>query len=159
MALIIEAPNEVTSLKDKKNLKLFLAGGITNCPDWQKIVIEELKDVPYLTIYNPRRANFPIDDPDAAKEQITWEYKHLSDSDIILFWFSRGSLNPIVLYELGKYGTSSKRPIVIGLDPKYERKQDVEIQTKLARPEVKITYSLYDLIDNLIKLIENIIEK
>ena len=69
----------------------------------------------------------------------------MRDADIILFWFASGSINPIVLFELGRYGLSSNREIHIGIDPLYERKQDVEIQTKLSRPEIEIVYSLKDL--------------
>lgn len=151
MALIIESPNEIYSTENNLNVKIFLAGGITNCPDWQSYVISELKDVDYLTIYNPRRKNFPISDPKAAEEQITWEFNHLRDSTIILFWFSQGSLNPIVLYELGMWGNSQDNPILIGVDPKYERKEDVLIQSKLARPEITIFDSLQDIIEEIKK--------
>ena len=150
MALIIEAPLEVYSLENHKNTKLFLAGGITDCPDWQSTIINNLIDVPNLTIYNPRRKNFPINDPKASEEQITWEYNHLKDADIILYWFSRGSINPIVLYELGRWGTSSDKPIFIGIDEEYIRKNDVEIQTKLSKPHITIVYSL-DELSNMIK--------
>lgn len=156
MALIIEAINEVYSLENNENIKLFLAGGITNCPDWQKDIIEIMKDEYDLTIYNPRRANFPINDPKASEQQITWEYNHLRDADIIIFWFAKGSLNPIVLYELGRWGNSSDKPIFIGCDPEYQRKQDVEIQTKLSRPDVQIVYSLEDLADKVFEYLENL---
>lgn len=145
MALIIEAPNEIYSSENNQNIKLFLAGGISKCPDWQSKIIDDIRDIPDLTIYNPRRKNFPMDDPDAAEAQITWEYNHLKDADAVLFWFSRGSLNPIVLYELGMWGNSNDRPILVGIDPSYERKQDVIIQTALARPEVYIVQSLEEL--------------
>jgi len=154
MALIIEAPNEIYSLENNQNVKIFLAGGIRNCPDWQKEMIEKLKDFPNITLYNPRRENFPIEDPKAAEEQITWEYNHLMISNIIIFWFSRGSLNPIVLFELGKYGLSSDRPILIGIDAEYERKQDVIIQTQLARPEVTIFDSLDQIVEKLYSVFE-----
>lgn len=145
MALVITAPNEDYSVLSLiENAKLFLAGGITNCPDWQSELIENFQDVEKLTIYNPRRKNFPIDDPSASEKQICWEYKQLKDADIICFWFSRGSLNPIVLYELGRWGNSSDKPIIIGIDPKYERKNDVIIQTKLSRPKVKIAEDFSD---------------
>jgi len=68
---------------------------------------------------------------------------------MISFWFSRGSLNPIVLYELGIHGNSGKRLIFIGMDKEYERQQDVIIQTKLARPDIKIVYSLKDLANQI----------
>jgi len=147
---VIEAPQKFFN----KNLtSLFLAGGITNCPDWQQDLIKLLKDQDDLVIYNPRRKNFPIHDPNAAKQQITWEYDYLKQCDMISFWFSKGSLNPIVLYELGMHGNSSDRLIFVGMDTEYERKQDVIIQTKLARPEIKIVYSLEDLA----KQIQNIL--
>lgn len=148
MALILEAPNEVYSIQNNKNIKLFLAGGITNCEDWQSKVINDLskqmnktKDLfntDYLTIYNPRRKEYP-NDPKAIEEQIVWEYNHLRDADIISFWFSKGSLNPITLYELGRWGNSSKKTVIIGIDPEYERKEDVIIQTKLSREEIIIS--------------------
>jgi len=154
MALIIEAPNEIYSLENNRNIKLFLAGGITNCPLWQNELIELIKGADILTVYNPRRLNFPINNPHAAEEQITWEYNHLRDADMISFWFSKGSLNPIVLLELGKWGLSSNKTIFIGIDPDYERTQDVIIQTKLSRPHVRIVYSLLDLAAQILQSVD-----
>lgn len=88
--------------------------------------------------YNPRRKNFPMDNPNAAEEQIVWEYNHLKTADIIVFWLASGTLNPIVLYELGIWGNATNKPIIIGIDPKYERKLDVLVQTKLARPDIVV---------------------
>jgi hypothetical protein len=163
MLEIIEAPNKP---QEENELKLFLAGGITNCPDWQAELIEKMKAekkeydkylLDQVTVLNPRRKNFPIDDPNASVEQITWEYKGLRESDIIVFWFSKGSLNPIVLYELGKHGTSQPTKIVIGCDEEYERISDVEIQTKLARPEQEIVYNLDKFYAKIIKAIHDLI--
>jgi hypothetical protein len=145
MALIIEAPNDVFSIENHHNIKVFLAGGITNCPDWQAELIGKIKDINEITVYNPRRSNFPIDDPNASIEQITWEYEKLSESDLIIFWFSKGSLNPIVLYELGRWGNSQNTPIIIGIDPGYERTQDVEIQTALSRPDTEFVSSIDEM--------------
>ena len=128
MAIIIEAPNEIYSLENKKNIKLFLAGSISDCPDWQSQVIDKLKDIEDLTIFNPRRKNFPMGDPKEAEKQIVWEYEHLKATDIISFWFDKGSLGPITLYELGRHVNSNKKQMTcIGIDPDYKRKQDVEI--------------------------------
>ena len=150
MALIIEAPNEVYSLKNKNNIKIFLAGGITNCRDWQFELIEKLKDIRGITLYNPRRKDFPMNDPKAAEEQITWEYEKLKEARIIVFWFSKGSLNPIVLYELGMWGNSKPTTTVIGSDPEYERRQDVMIQTQLAKPG-SAHYDSLDEVANAVK--------
>ena len=107
-------------------------------------------------MFNPRRENFPIHDPNAANEQIKWEYDKLKESDMIIFWFSRGSLNPIVLYELGMWGNSRDIPIIIGIDEGYERKQDVEIQTKLAKPDVLTVYNLDDMVSSMIDVFKKI---
>jgi hypothetical protein len=154
MALIIEAPNEVYSVQNNRNIKLFLAGGITNCEWWQTELIELIKGADILTVYNPRRKNFPIHDPHAAEEQITWEHNHMVNSDMISFWFSKGSLNPIVLLELGKYCLATKKKVFVGIDPGYERTQDVVIQTKLSRPDVRIVYSLVDLASQILQSVD-----
>ena len=52
----IEAPNKVKHRPTKSSI--FLAGGITGCPDWQKHVVTTLRDLP-VRIYNPRRSDFP----------------------------------------------------------------------------------------------------
>lgn len=143
MAKVIVAPEIYTPTE--KEISVFLAGGITDCPDWQAEMIELLKDVPDLVLYNPRRKNFPIEDPNASKEQITWEHDYLKEVDILLYWFAKGSLNPIVLYELGRYGNSGHRSMFIGMDKEYKRNQDVLIQTELDRPEVEVVYSLEEL--------------
>ncbi len=136
---------EAITKESGNGFKIFLAGGITNCPDWQSDLIAKLRGSNITTnidIYNPRRKNFPINDPKASYEQILWEFEKLKDADMIVFWFSRGSLNPIVLYELGMWGNSRDTPITVGIDREYERRQDVMIQTNLARPELPIFGSL-----------------
>ncbi len=123
--------------------QVFMAGGITNCWDWQQVMRKLLKDTE-LTLINPRRKDFPIGDPDAAQEQISWEFSALRLCDAILFWFPRETLCPIVLYELGAW-TMQEKPIFIGCHPEYERIQDVIIQTELARPGLVVATTLNDL--------------
>ncbi len=131
------------------NKSVFLAGGITGCPDWQQELVA-LLDNSDLILFNPRRADFPIDDPSAALEQITWEHNYLRTADAVSFWFAKDTLQPITLYELGSWSMSDK-PIFIGVHPEYPRRQDVEIQTKLIRPEVEIVYSLKKLAQQLLE--------
>src|SRR5262245_48830305 len=124
---------------------LFLAGGITGCPGWQETVVRQLKEEA-VVILNPRRANFPIDDPTAAQTQIKWEHRHLRKADAVLFWFPSETLCPITLYELGSWSMTTK-PLFVGVHPDYQRRQDVEIQTRLVRPEVKVHYDLVSVAD------------
>ena len=133
--------------KDNKRPTLFLAGGITNCPEWQDEAIQLLADSRWLLL-NPRRKNFPIDDPNASHQQIEWEHRHLRLAYAILFWFPQETLCPIVLYELGAWSMTLK-PIFVGMHPKYQRRQDVKIQTALVRPDVRIQYTLKDLCDRV----------
>jgi len=144
---VIEAPSS-NFLELKYSFQsLFLAGGITGCPDWQRDLIAILDDV-YIVLLNPRRKDFPIHDPSASMKQIKWEYDALRKADMISFWFPKETLCPIVLYELGAWSMTDKQ-IFIGVHPEYPRRQDVEIQTSLVRPEVEITYSLYDLANQI----------
>lgn len=127
---------------------LFLAGGITDCPDWQQEMVEQLKDTS-LILFNPRRASFPIADTHAAHTQIEWEHRHLRKANAISFWFPCETLNPIVLYELGAWSMTNKK-LFVGCHPAYQRIQDVRIQTALARPDVHIVASIEELAQAII---------
>ena len=143
---VITAPEDYNSKSLERSI--FLAGGITGCPPWQDEMIsmlDEREASDYeLTLLNPRRKDFPIDDPDAALEQITWEHKAMRAAHVILFWFPCETLCPIVLYELGAW-SMKRKPLFVGVHPDYKRRQDVEIQTYLARSDVDIAYSVEDL--------------
>jgi len=145
---------EKYDVKDDE-VSVFLAGGITNCPNWQADVIAELKrldeEMPGkldgLVIFNPRRDNFPIDDPNASVEQITWEFNELQRMDVFSIYFTDGTSDqPICLYELGRnvlrmqrnFPIDFEKRIVISCHPDYRRSQDVRIQTKLAWEEVPL---------------------
>ena len=135
----VEAPQSFEGV----GKSLFLAGGITSCPPWQTEMVDLLADTDWI-LFNPRREHFPIHDPTAALDQITWEYKQLRQASAILFWFPCETICPIVLYELGAWSMTTK-PLFVGIHPEYSRRRDVEIQTRLARPEVQIVYSLVEL--------------
>lgn len=149
----VESP-EVWTRNLHNRPAIFLAGGITGCPDWQAETVKRLGEYD-IVVLNPRRADFPVDDPDAAEEQISWEHMHLRRADVILFWFPFEQIQPIALYELGAWSMTLK-PILLGVHPAYERKQDVEIQTSLARPDVKICYDLGATITGLDKVLQEV---
>ena len=139
------------------DVKVFLAGGITNCATWQQEVIDLLnKDeaqLENLVIFNPRRENFPINDPCAAYEQIKWEYKMLEQCDIFSMYFSAGeSDQPICMYELGRnilrmqmrFPADWEKRIIISVEDEYKRKQDVFIQVGFATNDMIITNTTSD---------------
>jgi hypothetical protein len=148
---------------------VFLAGGITGCPDWQKEARAALEKhdgtgepLWPCAILNPRREDFPMHDPDAAEEQITWEYQALRDADIILFWFCKETVQPIVLFELGatmerhyyqdeddELDTAPEKrwggdKLVIGIEPGYAREQDVRVQVALRRGYRQVVHESLD---------------
>lgn len=135
----IECPDKFNG--DEKSV--FLAGGITGCLNWQNEMANLLKEED-ITLVNPRRKDYSADELGIEKKQITWEHEHLKKTEAILFWFPPETNCPITLYELGAWSMTGK-PVFIGLDPEYARKIDVEIQTKLRRPDIKIVYSLKEL--------------
>lgn len=149
--------------KESYEVSCFLAGGISKCWEWQDAVIKYLKEIDSkhlmhdLVLFNPRRANFPINDPNASEEQICWEFKNLQKMDIFSMYFcgNTESDQPICFYELGRnlnimneryrsnLGTTQKYPMIItGVSPSttcivtcesdFRRIKDVDIQTKLA---------------------------
>lgn len=128
---------------------IFLAGGISDCPAWQREIVSLLTPTD-LTILNPRGGNFPIDNPDAALPQMIWEHYALRIAKNILFWFPMETLCPIALYELGAWSKTDK-PIYVGVHPDYSRRYDIEVQTALARPDVQIVDSLSALASQVIK--------
>jgi len=132
----IESP----SCKTDSMPSVFLAGGITGTSPWQPLLVAMLAATPW-TVINPRREDFPADDPDASRVQIAWEYEHLGAASLIAFWFPAETLCPITLYELGA-ATKRDCPILVGTDPQYARRFDVVTQLKLCRPDIVAVDSL-----------------
>ena len=135
MAQIITAP----SIEKPIYPSVFLAGGITNCKEWQKEVIDELHNEE-ISIFNPRQEHFDVSDRNAFYKQIQWEFEKLEQMDIFSMYFcNSNSSQPICMYELGRntvrmqnrFPSGWEKRIVISVENGYERAQDVFIQTQL----------------------------
>jgi hypothetical protein len=146
MAKYIEALDFPKEIKLDNAPVLFLAGGITGCPGWQKTMSDSLlesdKDNDYY-IVNPRRKDWP-DDPVEVTKQIKWEHDMLDLADCVSFWFPKETLCPITLFELGVQ-LGQRKNVIVGMHPEYARRQDLEIQIPLYNKYVPIVYSLEDL--------------
>lgn len=156
---VITAPDRMSDTDTAINdPSLFVAGGITGTSNWQAEYLEMLGDVLGITAVNPRRPCFDATDPSIAREQIQWEWEQLSRADAVSFWFPKETVCPITLYELGvctqetvlraRYGRGMgyiNQELFVGVHPDYSRRIDVEIQTGLRLPRLKIVYSLADL--------------
>lgn len=139
---------------------LFMAGGISNTPDWQSQIQPQLRRrCPKLVLVNPRRESFDVSNPNETEWQINWEHRHLRACDAIMFWFPKETLCPITLYELGVWSNhvrdpsnprgpqrGSHTPLIVGVEPEYARREDIIIQTQLSRPETPVVDSLDELV-------------
>ena len=139
---IIEAPDNIPPKAD-----LFLAGGISNCPNWQEQAIELLGNTEGTAI-NPRRSEKFTED--IADEQIAWEHQALRVCDSVIFWFPSETLCPITLFELGVFTQRKDTPIFVGTDLKYGRRFDVIKQLQLERPEIIVRDNVKDVIGDFI---------
>jgi hypothetical protein len=147
-----EAPNEVPHAVIRRGTMLFLAGGITGCPDWQaEAAAWLLETCKHVVIANPRRAYYPEEGRAAeiGKQQIEWEHHHLLKSRQILFWFPEETDCPITLFELGRHLDTPRR-LFIGCHPNYLRRFDVEVQVKLEREEQRVHTSFGSLLGEAI---------
>jgi hypothetical protein len=126
------------------SVDLFLAGGITNCPDWQAEALALLRDQD-IAVANPRRKRALALQGKGATHQIEWEYGYLKRARVVLFWFPKESLCPIALFELGKELESGSR-VVIGVHPEYSRRFDVITQVRCYDPEFPVYDKLADVV-------------
>jgi hypothetical protein len=130
---------------------IFIAGGISNCENWQATMPELLAETE-LVLLNPRREGFDITNPLMEQEQIEWEHLHILEADSYLFWFCEETLCPITLFELGKIiGLFPLKPIFVGTHPKYARHRDIKFQMLLMRPEIHVVHTLSGVTDQVVE--------
>lgn len=155
--LVTKSPENIR-LDTTKYIALFLAGGISNCPDWQSYIVDQFQskyEKDNLVIINPRRKGDLTKDGSEAKDQILWEHFYLERASHILFWFPEETLCPITLFELGKYCelhySDIEEHITIGIHPNYKRRFDIETQIPLMDKEVQFVYDLDSLVERVAK--------
>lgn len=130
--MLIRSPQPL-SLRSTSNASVFIAGGISNCRDWQAEIVDII-DCDEFDVFNPRREGDFAKVGQAAVDQITWEHEALATCNHVLFWFPDSSICPITLFEYGAMLARASRheiSIVMGRDPDYERAFDLDVQTQL----------------------------
>lgn len=122
---------------------VFLAGGISGCTNWQAKVIAELEhlsecyNLSNVAIYNPRRDDFDVTDRTAEIEQIKWEHSMLTKADVLSIFFANSdSVQPITLYEFGRFCKVKGTIPVVTVQKGYKRERDVLIRCALDRINV-----------------------
>lgn len=146
-----ESPADYDPMEITIRPAVFLAGGITGCPDWQAHARRLINNSGLVVdILNPRRVNFPIDDPAARWEQVSWEQRHLhTDGVHTMFWFPASdhavTTQPIAMFELGQ-AIGEGRSFNVGTDPDYPRRTDVEMLCRLNLPDLAVQNTLADTV-------------
>lgn len=130
-----------------REINLFLAGGISGCPDWQKRAVRLLEPTEGIVV-NPRRVGDLAPDGDTAADQIAWEHDALSRAHAVLFWFPCQTLCPITLLELGAAMQRPWQRLFVGTHSRYYRRFDVIEQLRLQRPEVQVRSALTQVISD-----------
>lgn len=156
--ITIDAPS-YKKAKDS-SIKIFLAGTI-DCDqgsvDWQHKIcdkIQNINDNKYsITIYNPRREEFPDNGSKEVRRQIRWEHAHMDDADYIIMNILEDSKSPITLMELGMYAESKK--LIVFCKPKFYRYDNV----KLVCQKYKIPLYNTNNINDICKIILNLKKK
>ena len=150
----IDAPSNKKPIDN--SVKVFLAGTIdadTGSEDWQHKIckkIEDTTDNKYrITIYNPRREEFPDSGSSEVRRQIKWEHKHMDDADLIVMNILEDSKSPISLMEIGMYAESGK--LVVFCKPGFYRYDNVQMVCKKYNVPLHNTND----IDEICKLILN----
>lgn len=147
---IITSP-AVWNIKDTGGEAVFLAGGISNCPDWQSGIAEKISAQTDLTVINPRRLGWDMNAADSeSRKQITWEYVHLRQCRYTLFWFPKETDGPITLFELGS-ALERETKLTIGCHPDYNRLLDVETQVALRRSDLSVVQDLEAMVERFIE--------
>lgn len=147
----IKAPNKVSRKSTFGKETLFLAGSIEmgKAEPWQAKIVDALKDVKDLFIFNPRRDNW---DPSWKQEttnyefvrQVKWEREGLEQAGITVFYFDPETISPITLLELGRYGPDANSCCVC-CPPEYFRRGNVEIFCE--DNNIELVNTLNELID------------
>lgn len=150
--MIIQCPN--TYIPVPGDCSVFMAGGITGCPDWQSsfktfLLPPERED--HVVWLNPRRDNFDVTDPSMSEAQIDWEHEYLRSCEAVLFWFPKETDCPITLLELGVQLGRANKEIFVGTHPEYSRRFDVVYQCSKENTNIKVVDNLDDLVGQVLE--------
>lgn len=145
MGLHLKSPHDIHPAVLKSGI--FLAGGISNCPDWQQGVGDRIAAETNAVAVNPRRTDFDMSAyEEISKQQIKWEYLALRMCSFNMFWFPCETLCPITLFELGSaLERCQDGALFVGAHPEYQRRFDLVEQINLKGKSCL----LYDNLDEM----------
>lgn len=152
---IIMAPSED---KTRVGKTIFLAGTIDSgdSPNWQRQLYQEMSKEQDLydkvTIFNPRRDEWPDDGSDEVIRQIKWEHKHMDEADYIVMNIIGDSKSPISLMEIGMYAQSGKLTVFCPED--FYRFDNVKVVCEKYGIPLHTTNEISDIVKEIKKIIK-----
>lgn len=162
MAIVYTAPSVILT-EDYINHMIFLAGSIEmdKAEKWQDRIIEKLKDIPKLTILNPRRKSWDNSwkqdiNNIQFKTQVDWELNGIENADTVLFYFDPNTMSPVTMMELGIVSKLPNDKNVIVCCPEgYWRKGNVDILcSRMNHVNLIIVNTLDQLIETTYEFLE-----
>ena len=158
MATVIKAPHKYDPLL---KYTIFLAGSIDmgQARNWQQEVEDALADLDVI-ILNPRRDGWDsswtqsADDPQ-FREQVTWEYDALGDSDLIVFVVTKDSKSPITMYEFGRF--ANKRNSMVCVEEGFYRQGNLDLYSEF--DNIPIYHNLDEMIQDLRMILQDRLER
>lgn len=118
------------------DIAVFLAGGISDCDNWQEDVIN------YLKLHNLRLENLVILNPRGDESKILsfdqkqiWDFDNLNEADIVSFYFCANATQSTSMYELGRhlalYGCGYHNKIVVSIETGFKKSNVLNDQCQL----------------------------
>jgi len=148
MAIEVKAPNEYNSLE---RYTIFLAGSIDEgrARPWHLEVVKALDPFDIL-ILNPKREEWDASWEQSAdnpqfREQVTWEFKAMQNSDMILFVFTEESKAPVSMYEYGRF--AHIKDSLICVEEGFYRQGNLDLYSSF--DEIPIYHNLDEMIMDL----------
>jgi len=157
----------------ERPLNIFLAGSIEMgvAEDWQTRITKKLSKY-NVNIFNPRRDDWDSSweqDPTPGTqfyEQVEWEWDHIKEADLVLFYFDVETKSPITLMELG-YALGIGKDVLVCCGKDFHRYGNVAMVMRLEDEEenlfideddwtLKIVSSIaaYEAIENIEESVE-----
>ena len=141
--IIINYPNRVPLNRTMHNMFL---GGPIHSDNWQKIVIDKLKDT-IIGVINPRSddwKNIKIN------EQIEWEMEYLEQCNIGVFWFPWDHPNVhTTLMQLGRC-TATKDIIFVGVHSNNKHRKMIHEFIRVTFPQIPVSSTLDKLCNHIL---------
>ena len=137
--MLIVRPFDKFSNISNSQVSLFLAGGSTKWRETVEHTLECNEDFHSVVILDPYDENY------STLPNTAWEAQMMKKADCIVFWFTKESVCPVSLFELGYALRDHTKDIIIGVEPGYPKEDELDAQLITLCPKLVPFSSLEQL--------------